>query len=179
MKTELSNKELVKAGHQFAKAIGMDTPLIEIAKMIAELASRLDCAIVRGDMLQAERDALAEKVQKLEWDSVFIPNNLDQALTVMGVSLPESKEEFNLPVERWIQRLVDRVIRVGSELDVTRNSLRAEGVEMLADAIGSPYVDSDQVDYNAGFNRAIEVVKTRTAPKLANQLRAQASKDGE
>ncbi|AUX93676.1 hypothetical protein [Mixta gaviniae] len=52
MKTELSNKELVAAGHQFAKAMGMDTPLIELAKMIAELATRLDVALVRGDELQ-------------------------------------------------------------------------------------------------------------------------------
>lgn len=58
--SEVKGKELVAAGHQFAKAMSMDTPLIEIAKMIAELASRLDCALVRGDELQkqlTQRDA--------------------------------------------------------------------------------------------------------------------------
>ncbi|YCH28995.1 hypothetical protein M1D48_12360 [Erwinia sp. D4-22] len=58
MKTELSNKELVKAGHQFAKAMGMDTPLIEIAKMIAELASRLDCALAAAAEAGKQRDAV-------------------------------------------------------------------------------------------------------------------------
>ncbi|AWP32019.1 hypothetical protein B9D02_05260 [Pantoea vagans] len=57
--SDVKGRELVAAGRAFAKAIGMDTPLIEIAKMMAELATRLDCALVRGDELQAQRDALA------------------------------------------------------------------------------------------------------------------------
>jgi len=57
--SDVKGKELVAAGHAFAKAIGMDTPLIEVAKMVSELATRLDCALVRGDELQKERDALA------------------------------------------------------------------------------------------------------------------------
>lgn len=53
--SDVKGKELVAAGHAFAKAMGMDTPLIEIAKMVAELATRLDCALVRGDAhMQAE-----------------------------------------------------------------------------------------------------------------------------
>nr|WP_154927512.1 hypothetical protein [Pantoea agglomerans] len=57
--SDVKGKELVAAGHAFAKAIGMDTPLIEIAKMVSELAARLDCALVRGDELEKQRDALA------------------------------------------------------------------------------------------------------------------------
>lgn len=48
-------------------------------------------------------------------DSEFIPKNLDKALGVVGVALPESKEEFNFQIERWIQRLIDRVIRYADE----------------------------------------------------------------
>lgn len=57
--SDVKGKELVAAGHAFAKAIGMDTPLIEIAKMVSVLATRLDCALVRGDEIQMQRDALA------------------------------------------------------------------------------------------------------------------------
>lgn len=46
----------------------------------------------------------------------FIPKNLDRALNIMGMALPESKEEFNFQIERWIQRLIDRVIRMEDEL---------------------------------------------------------------
>lgn len=45
-----------------------------------------------------------------------LPKNLDHALTIMGVGLPESKEEFNLEVDRWVQRLIDRVIRFSAEV---------------------------------------------------------------
>lgn len=48
-------------------------------------------------------------------DSDFIPKNLDKALGVVGVAIPESREEFNLQAERWIQRLIDRVIRYADE----------------------------------------------------------------
>lgn len=48
-------------------------------------------------------------------ESEFIPKNLDKALGVVGVALPESKEEFNFQIERWIQRLIDRVIRYADE----------------------------------------------------------------
>ncbi|MDN4128258.1 hypothetical protein [Pantoea ananatis] len=55
----MSGKELVAAGHQFAKSLDADAPLIEIAKMFSEMASRLDCAIARGDELQQKLDAVA------------------------------------------------------------------------------------------------------------------------
>ncbi|MCH9269651.1 hypothetical protein [Pantoea ananatis] len=54
MKTQfsgLSGKELVAAGHQFAKTLDADAPLIEIAKLFSEMASRLNCALARGDEL--------------------------------------------------------------------------------------------------------------------------------
>lgn len=46
----------------------------------------------------------------------FLPDNLDRALTILGVALPISKEEFNLDAERWMQRLINRVIRLENEL---------------------------------------------------------------
>lgn len=49
-----SNKEVVAAGHQFAKNIGMDTPLIEMAKMVTELATRLDLTTVRASLMARE-----------------------------------------------------------------------------------------------------------------------------
>lgn len=48
-------------------------------------------------------------------ESEFIPKNLDKALGVLGMAIPESREEFNFQAERWIQRLIDRVIRYADE----------------------------------------------------------------
>lgn len=53
--------------------------------------------------------------QPVAVDNTFIPKNLDRALGVVGVALLESKEEFNFQIERWIQRLIDRVIRYAEE----------------------------------------------------------------
>lgn len=49
-----SNKEVVAAGHQFAKNIGKETSLMDMAKLVIELSSRLDVATVRADLMAAE-----------------------------------------------------------------------------------------------------------------------------
>lgn len=43
MSDSLNNKELVTVGHQFAKAISSDTPIIDMAKMFTRLVELLDC----------------------------------------------------------------------------------------------------------------------------------------
>ncbi len=60
----------------------------------------------------ARRDAAVGEVVAHE----FMPENLDRALTVMGIALPISKEEFNFQAERWCQRLINRVIKFGDEI---------------------------------------------------------------
>jgi hypothetical protein len=91
--------------------------------------------------LQQELDAAEAKIKQLEWDSVFIPKNIESALAVVGMALPESKEEFNFQINRWIQRLVDRVVRLGPELDAERNNLRAEGLKMAIDHMNNQTSD--------------------------------------
>lgn len=66
----------------------------------------------------------------------FIPKNLDRALGVLGMALPESKEEFNLQSERWIQRLIDRVIRYADEFKEQPAPVVPDGLlSMAASAI--------------------------------------------
>lgn len=147
-----------------------------------QLHSKSDIAAELGwrDMqiaeLKSQRDSLAAKVKQLEWDSVFIPNDLDRALTVMGVALPESKEEFNFSINRWVQRLVDRVVRFGPELDAERNNLRAEGVEMLA-AKHQRIVDTLSADSLFADGERRHAAIAAAAVHFAAQLRA--GKDGE
>lgn len=54
---------------------------------------------------------------QMAFEKEFMPKNLDRALTIMGVSLPESQEEFNVHSERWMQRLINRIIRFSDELN--------------------------------------------------------------
>lgn len=67
----------------------------------------------------------------------FIPKNLDRALGVLGMALPESKEEFNLQSERWIQRLIDRVIRYADEFKEQPAPVVNEDLYKLANHIAS------------------------------------------
>lgn len=59
MSDSLSNKELVAVGHQLAKALSTDTPIIDIAKILSRLAERLDCTTAALHATQAQRDQLA------------------------------------------------------------------------------------------------------------------------
>lgn len=56
----MNNKELIKAGHELAKAISNDTPLIEIAKMVSNLASQLDVQNSLANVLATDNLALEE-----------------------------------------------------------------------------------------------------------------------
>lgn len=47
----MNNKELINAGHALAKAISNDTPLLEIAKMVSNLATQLDVQTARANVL--------------------------------------------------------------------------------------------------------------------------------
>lgn len=78
MKNETTNKELVAAGHELAKALGSASPLLNMAKLVSDLSTRLDCAIARGDALAAENatiktmnDALSEELRGYESDGTF------------------------------------------------------------------------------------------------------------
>lgn len=72
--SEPNNKELVTVGHQFAKTMSSDTPIIEIAKMMSRLAERLDCTTAalretakQRDALTADNVARAEIIGQLAW----------------------------------------------------------------------------------------------------------------
>lgn len=64
MSESLNNKELIAIGHEFAKAMTSDTPIIEIAKMMSRLAERLDCTTAALRETAKQRDALARA-----WDA--------------------------------------------------------------------------------------------------------------
>ncbi|PQZ45626.1 hypothetical protein C5976_05890 [Cronobacter sakazakii] len=71
------NNELVKAGHELAKCLDSNTPLIDIAKMIVRLADKLDVttAALREKTKQCE--ALAVRAQIT--DRIFDNLSADEA----------------------------------------------------------------------------------------------------
>lgn len=65
MTDSLNNKELVAVGHQFAKAMSSDTPIMDIAKIVSRLAERLDCTTAVLREMTKQRDALAAMHQQV------------------------------------------------------------------------------------------------------------------
>ncbi|QIM43332.1 hypothetical protein [Leclercia adecarboxylata] len=66
MSDSLNNKELVAVGHQFAKTMSSDTPIIDMAKIVSRLAERLDCTTVALREMTKQRDGLAAEVHAVK-----------------------------------------------------------------------------------------------------------------
>ena len=59
MNDSLNNKELIAVGHEFARTLSSDTPIIDMAKIVSRLAERLDCTTAALREMTKQRDALA------------------------------------------------------------------------------------------------------------------------
>lgn len=71
MSDSLNNKELVAVGHQFAKAMSTDTPIIDMAKIVSRLAERLDCTTAALHEMTKQRDALGAENAGLKQAAEF------------------------------------------------------------------------------------------------------------
>lgn len=76
MTDSLNNKELVAVGHELAKALSTDTPIIDIAKILTRLAERLDCTTAalrekgkQCDALAAENAGMKSGIGFFSYDS--------------------------------------------------------------------------------------------------------------
>ncbi|MDI6537204.1 hypothetical protein QMA77_09695 [Pantoea ananatis] len=170
--SSLSGKELIAAGHQFGKSLDADAPLIEIAKLFSVMASRLDCAIARGDELQQKLDAVAAENARLK---SFITKNCfveddssDYGFGDASISMPPTPAT-----------------------DAYRNSVRAEGIHfavnrMLA-AWGAGFIEAtpgEAADVAGAVLSALEFLpraqpdelKREYADKVISEIRTGESK---
>ncbi|EAQ5742258.1 Eaa protein [Salmonella enterica] len=109
-----SEREQIRREH--AEWSYADPVVFTDERNLRHIASGRETSLIWGKQNQEVGDIpLYRHAQPVPVDKEFIPKNLDKALGVVGVALPESKEEFNFQIERWIQRLIDRVIRYADE----------------------------------------------------------------
>lgn len=162
--SDVKGKELVAAGHAFAKAIGMDTPLIEIAKMVSVLATRLDCALVRGDTLAAENAAQSSSLKAL----ATLNNRLWQWTSRMSynasyVGEPEGMVKGHI---REMEKILDPTGKDTPATDAYLNAVRAEGAEAFA------HHQRVIADSLSGDEQRSHRITACRAEDFANQLRA-------
>ena len=152
MSDSLNNKELVAVGHQFAKAMSSDTPIIDMAKIVSRLAERLDCTTAALHATQAQRDQLAVENAALKsnlmfWDAEDPEAPYDTPEEIAEACTLDYNEEFIVQVA---SKLPNRTYRVcesweheckielveGGEVktpatDAFLAEVRAQGVDML------------------------------------------------
>ena len=95
----MNNKELINAGHELAKAISNDTPLIEIAKMVSNLATQLDVQIARSNQLSIALKAAEKRIAELEAREVKLPAEKFCPAEYAGSQLWEETEIWNKAVQ--------------------------------------------------------------------------------
>lgn len=134
MQKNLSNKELVAAGHQFAKNLSSDTPLIDMAKMISQLATQLDVALVAAGEACKQRDAvLAENVVKSD-----VIERLIGQFSMTGYHAVQNSLN---PAQSLLYDAMQA--QKAPATDAYLNAVRAEGVDIAAnflikaDTVGS------------------------------------------
>lgn len=116
----MNNKELVKSGHELAKAISNDTPLIEIAKMVSNLATQLDVQIARSNALAAENARLKSKAAELVHEASEVYSAYNSTIT-------EPDGDF-----MDMQTLQEMQCVETPVTDAFLAEVRAQGVEMFA-----------------------------------------------
>ncbi|MDD9222276.1 hypothetical protein [Enterobacter kobei] len=149
----MNNKELVNAGHELAKAISNDTPLIEIAKMVSNLATQLDVQTARANVL-ADDNAKAMLALKQADEAVKLGHSKFVGLVAENEVLKESVKHAAVCIaaaeaeglidalaEKDGERLADLIHRrlchaylpvETPATDAFLAEVRAQGVEMFA-----------------------------------------------
>lgn len=136
-------KELVRAGHEFAAAMGTDTPLIEIAKLVSRLATALDVQFARANALTvvdvsdpnvlAQLDELEAKDSRIEEQSDYF-----SALVAMArKSADKAMRKFPQPnyVLLKVAEEAGEVVQAGvhyAENRMTWDEVEGEIVQLLS-----------------------------------------------
>lgn len=158
MKSTVETKiiELVKSGHELAKELHC----AESAALVSDLATQLDVQLVRSNALAAENAGLKNAITAVSKTSEECEINGDELKYVVEPS------EFDALTD-----LLDETPATDVFLAEVRNEAGARAVELFAKTLGSPYSFRDEICYEDGFARAIEVVRDIQAPRFAAQLR--------
>lgn len=109
-------------------------------------------------------DGWSDEVVSVVWGVIM------QRATMTGLRPVTEGDNVAPDIEEWC----DYTLLPGIETpatDVFLAEVRAQGVEMFADSLGSPYVERGEECYQDGYTHAIERIKSHKGPEFAAQLR--------
>lgn len=117
----MTNKELVAAGHALAKAQGADAPLTEIAKLVSDLATRLDVITVLSDVLTAENLALKNYID----GECYTESKRTGVYTCAGINKPASPATDAMVNEIRAEVIPDGYVLVPQQMCLPASSMEA------------------------------------------------------
>lgn len=143
-----NNNELVKAGHDLAKALSADAPLTEIAKMITILATQLDVTTAALRAMQSERDHLAAQLADVVAENVSLKKAIPPLKMVN--SFDDSWDDVSIAEEIGFNHAISTILRNLPETPATDRFLaeqRASGVSDFCNLLASyAKVEPEQFD---------------------------------
>ncbi|WP_336654272.1 hypothetical protein [Leclercia adecarboxylata] len=125
MSDSLNNKELVAVGHQFAKTMSSDMPIIDMAKIVSRLAELLDCTTLALREATKQRDALAAENAGLK------KNTPDLQTMMSALDAFFADEEVPERAMLGAYNILHSAVPT-PDTDAFLAELRAQGVEMFA-----------------------------------------------
>ncbi|MDV5239173.1 hypothetical protein [Leclercia adecarboxylata] len=140
MSDSLSNKELVAVGHQFAKAMSSDTPIIDMAKIVSRLAERLDCTTLALREMTKQRAALAA-------ENAGLNEKMNKLATWPGIEFYSSAWEFNGGDGDIALEFMCDTKKPAT--DAFLAEVRAQGVEMFAREMHADISEADAIEFAA------------------------------
>lgn len=123
MQKNLANKELVAAGHKFAANISADTPLIDMAKMVSELATQLDTAMAASAKACKQRDTVTA-------ESHIRCNIIGRMIGQYSAAGYHAVQNSMNPAQSLLYDALQALETPATEACL--NAVRAEGVELFA-----------------------------------------------
>ncbi|EOG5419310.1 hypothetical protein ACLE0S_001049 [Cronobacter malonaticus] len=137
----MNNDELIAAGHELAKCLDSNTPLIDIAKMIVRLADKLDVTTAALCEKTKQCDALASENAALK--KAFNPEVIpEDAVNAFNDTVIMNHDWNDTGEWSWVENDTDVIRAVMAELavpetpatDAFLREVRAQGVEAYADS---------------------------------------------
>ncbi|HDN2547267.1 hypothetical protein [Enterobacter asburiae] len=114
-----NNKEMIAVGHEFARTLSSDTPIIEIAKMITLLAGSLDCVTLALREMTKQRDS-ADQAERV-WERTMMdacgedgPKSVADKFAALEQKLAVSQREFRA-ADATIENLQMQVEKLAAE----------------------------------------------------------------
>jgi len=142
MSDSLSNKELVAVGHQFAKAMSSDTPIIDMAKIVSRLAERLDCTRLALREMTKQRAALAA-------ENAGLKQNTPDLQTMMS-ALDAFFADDEVPERAMLGAYnILRSAVPTPATDAFLAEVRAQGVELFAREMHADISEADAIEFAA------------------------------